>query len=68
MMEETVKIEGFILSELTKIRDDLFESLPSGEINSFQLINAIKNHIKNLDSIIDYYSKVEKDMKTERGR
>lgn len=67
-MEETVKIEGFILSELTKIRDDLFESLPSGEINSFQLINAIKNHIKNLDSIIDYYSKVEKDMKTERGR
>jgi len=33
-------------------RDNLYEELPSGNINAFELIKIIKKHIRDLDAII----------------
>jgi len=42
------------LSEsLTKLRNKLYDSLPSGTIDSFTLINLIQNHISKLDNLIE---------------
>lgn len=57
-----MKCEGHILDELAQARDKLYESLPTGEIDAFDLIKAIKAHIEDLDTIHDYYSKVQSDM------
>jgi hypothetical protein len=34
-------------------RDNLYDKLPSGDIYAFELIKIIKEHIKELDTIID---------------
>jgi hypothetical protein len=31
------------------IRDELYESLPTGDIDAFKLLNVVKDHIKNID-------------------
>ncbi len=36
---------------ISKLRDELFNQLPIGKINSFDLIKIIKNHIKKLDEL-----------------
>ena len=46
-----------ILDDLTKIRDELYESLPTGKVDTFSLITAIKKHIEKLDKIIEEYQK-----------
>ena len=50
-----------ILDELTELRDSLYDSLPVGEVDAFKMINAIKEHIKNLDKLIETYEKVKND-------
>ena len=41
------------MEELSKLRDDLYEALPSGELDAFELIKLIKNHITKLDELIE---------------
>ena len=41
-----------IIDELEILRTRLYNSLPSGEINSFELIKLLKNHIYELDVIL----------------
>ena len=36
---------------ITKIRDELYELLPSGDVNAFDLILLIKNYIQKLDDL-----------------
>lgn len=45
-----------ITYELNKLRDDFYQSLPTGEIDSFELIKCIESNIKKLDIIIDNIS------------
>jgi len=44
-----------IAPELTKIRNELYDSLPKivGEINAFDLTIVIKKHLEKLDHFID---------------
>ena len=42
-----------IKQKLEILRDNLYNELPSGDIDAFGLIKIIKNHIKELDTIID---------------
>lgn len=39
--------------ELTELRNDLYESIPSGKVDAFQCIKAISDHLDKLDKIID---------------
>ena len=57
-----MKCQGFILDELAEARDKLYEGLPSGDIDAFEIIKLIKKHLKDLDTIHEYYSKVHKDI------
>jgi hypothetical protein len=41
-----------IKQKIEIVRDNLYNRLPSGEIGAFELIKIIKNHIKELDTII----------------
>ena len=41
-----------IIDELEILRTRLYNSLPSGEINCFELIKLLKNHIYELDVIL----------------
>jgi hypothetical protein len=54
-----IKIEGMILSELATIRDNLYNSLPTGNAEAWLLLKAIKAHIADLDKIIEHYEKVD---------
>lgn len=38
---------------LTDLRNQLYNDLPTGQINSFELIKIIKNHLDELDNFID---------------
>jgi hypothetical protein len=53
--------KGDILEELSKTRDQLFEALPTGKIDAFDLIKKVKIHIESLDTILDYYSRIKND-------
>lgn len=55
-----VKIEGKILDELTQLRDELYNNLPTGKLDAFELIKVVKKHIEELDSLIGYYEAVSK--------
>ena len=39
-------------SELANLRNELYNQLPTGEVNAFDLIKIINNHIKKLDELI----------------
>ena len=38
------------------IRDELYNNLHSGDIDAFELIKIITNHIRELDTIIDNWA------------
>lgn len=40
-------------ADLLKIRNDFWESIPTGEVNAFDLSKVIKQHLLNLDVFID---------------
>lgn len=40
-------------AELAQLRDELYEALPTGEVNAFDLIKVIKQHIGKLDKVIE---------------
>lgn len=40
------------LRELAKFRNELYEQLPTGKVNAFNLIKIINNHINRLDELI----------------
>ena len=40
------------LSELAKFRNELYEQLPTGKVNAFDLIKIINNHINRIDELI----------------
>jgi hypothetical protein len=39
-------------SELAKLRNELYEQLPTGKSNAFDLIKIINNHINRIDELI----------------
>ncbi len=39
-------------SELAKFRNELYEQLPTGKVNAFDLIKIINNHINRIDELI----------------
>jgi hypothetical protein len=47
-------IEGYKLSEqrIETLRNELYDQLPTGDVNAFDLIKIINNHIKKLDELI----------------
>ena len=40
-----------IISEVKKIRNELYDQLPKGILNAFDLIVLIKDHIEKLDKL-----------------
>jgi hypothetical protein len=40
-------------TKLIDIRNNLFDKLPTGHIEAWQLLEIIKNHLKQLDDYID---------------
>ena len=44
-------------NKLIELRDELYESIQVGSVNSFDLIKVIKEHIKKLDKLIDSKNK-----------
>ena len=46
--------QGYKLAQqrIQNLRDELYNDLPIGEVNSFELIKLINNHIKKLDELI----------------
>lgn len=46
--------------EILEIRNKLYDSLPKGQIDAFELIRLISGHVKRLDKFIDEYSNQEK--------
>ena len=44
------------LNDLTIIRNKLYDMMPTGEIDAFDLITIIKCHLKELDFYIDHYA------------
>ena len=49
------KIDGleFKVAGLLELRNNLYDNLPVGEVNSFDLLKIIRNHLDRLDKIID---------------
>lgn len=41
------------MEELSKLRDELYEALPTDKIDAFELIQVIKKHISKLDELIE---------------
>jgi hypothetical protein len=39
-------------SELVNLRNELYDQLPTGEVNAFELIKIINNHINRIDELI----------------
>lgn len=62
MRKDPIKCDGHILDEIAKIRDNLYDALPSGEIYTFDLLKIITAHIQDLDIIHDYYSRIKFDL------
>ena len=54
-----MEIQGFILDELNETRDELYNSLTTGEVDTFTLIKSIKKHIEDLDKIVTHYRKID---------
>lgn len=40
-------------TELLEARNKLYEALPTGKVDAFELIQVINIHLKRLDNIID---------------
>lgn len=51
-----------IVEKLTKLSNELYDSLPVGEINAFDLTTVIKNHKIKLDQFIE---ELEKKLKSK---
>lgn len=49
------KIDGleFKVAGLLELRNNLYDNLPVGEVNSFDFLKIIRNHLDRLDKIID---------------
>ena len=43
-------------AELTEIRNELYNAMPSGQIDAFELIKVISNHLNRLDRFIESYA------------
>lgn len=56
-----IKCEGFILDDLTKIRDELVNGSEVGSEDFLR--NNIRKAIKDLDTVVDYYKRVDNDNK-----
>lgn len=50
---KVVNTKEMIKENLQGLRDELYENIPTGEVNAFDLIKVIKTHIKRLDNLID---------------
>jgi hypothetical protein len=46
-------MEEKLYSDLTKLRNELYNQLPTGNIDAFQLIKIIKTHIQKLDELCE---------------
>ena len=50
-MQEQAQPAGYTRDQVLKLRNELFDSLPSGELSAFDLIKIIKSHIEKLDNL-----------------
>lgn len=41
-----------IIEELEILRNELYNNMPTGKVDSFELIRIIKNHIEEIDVIL----------------
>jgi len=46
-------------TKLIDIRDHLYDKLPTGNVDAWQLLEIIKNHLKELDEYIDNFDREE---------
>lgn len=37
--------------KVIELRNELYDSLPTGEVDAFELLTVVKNHIKEIDKI-----------------
>ena len=58
-------MERDILDDLANVRDELYNTIPTGEVQAFDLIKVIKEHISKLDEIIGYNQKIADDIEKE---
>ena len=42
-----------LAERLTRVRNNLYDSLPTGELDAFEVIKVVQTHLSVLDSIID---------------
>lgn len=48
---DLVKQKDFPLQKLIDIRNALYDRLPRGEVNSWELLDVVKWHINNIDTL-----------------
>jgi len=49
-----------MVTKLIDIRDHLYDTLPTGHVEAWQLLEIIKKHLKELDDYIDLQNSVTK--------
>jgi len=52
LADAVMKLYEEKFERLTEIRNELYDSLPTGKIDAFDLIKSIDNHINKLDAEI----------------
>ena len=51
--KEKAKKLGVVQSSIDTVRNALYDALPKGEVDAFELIKVINNHISKLDMILE---------------
>ncbi len=45
-----------MIEGLTKLRNSLYDNVPTGMVESFELLKVIKLHLREFDKLIDYFN------------
>ena len=53
MTVKVVNTKEMIKEDLKGLRDELYDKIPTGKVDAFSLVKVIKDHINNLDTLID---------------
>jgi len=62
MKEEWLRVCD-VQKEIEKLRDNLYNELPSGDMDSFTLIKIIQKHIKSIDNVLGLLEEEKKEGK-----
>lgn len=56
MADRIIKLKiDTIINEVQELRNNLYYSLPTGDVTAWQLIQVTTDHIKKLDKLIESY-------------